>query len=56
MASFADGNVNANGTVSHWAITDASALLMNGQLSAPQGVVALNTFALGAFPVIVMYQ
>jgi hypothetical protein len=41
-AAFSDGSVTDSGTASHWAITDASALLANGQLSAPQGVVALT--------------
>lgn len=54
-AAISDGSVSVNGTASHWAITDASALLANGTLSAGQGVTSGNTFSLGAFDITIKY-
>lgn len=48
-----DGAVSANGTATHWALTDNtnSRLLAAGPLSASQAVVSGNTFQLGAFDI-----
>lgn len=54
--AISDGSVSVNGTAAYWAITDASALLANGALSAGQGVTSGNTFSLGAFDITIKYQ
>jgi len=48
-----DGSVSANGTASHWAITDnsASILLASGALDSSQSVTSGNTFTLEAFDI-----
>jgi hypothetical protein len=46
-----DGNVNANGSASHFAIVDGSRLLASGSLSATQGVTNGNTFTLTSFDI-----
>jgi hypothetical protein len=50
-AAITDGAVSGDGTVNNWAITDGSALLAVGALSAGQAVVNGNTFSLGAFDI-----
>jgi len=55
-AAITDGSVTGTGTVAYWAITDASALLANGALSASQAVTNGNTFSLGAFDITIKYQ
>lgn len=53
VASFSDGAITANGTASHYAISDPtnSRLLVTGLLSATQAVTSGNTFSLAAFKV-----
>ena len=53
VAAITDGSVTANGTASHWAITDTgnSRLLATGALAASQAVSSGNTFTLGAFDI-----
>jgi hypothetical protein len=53
VAAITDGSVTANGTASHWAITDTgnSRLLAAGALSSSQGVTSGNTFTLPAFDI-----
>ena len=55
-AAISDGAVSGDGTVAFWAITDGSALLANGGLSAGQAVTTGNTFSLAAFDITVKYQ
>jgi len=55
-AAITDGTVNGTGTVTHWAVTDASALLATAALAASQAVTNGNTFALGAFDITVRSQ
>jgi hypothetical protein len=53
VAAITDGSVTANGTASHWAISDtgSSRLLATGALAASQAVSSGNTFTLGAFDI-----
>ena len=52
VPSISDGSVTADGTASHWAITDGAAeLLATGSLSASQGVTNGNTFTLTSFTI-----
>lgn len=53
VTGITDGNVTANGTASHWAITDTvnSRLLATGSLSATQVVTSGNVFTLAAFDI-----
>ena len=52
VASFSDGSVSGNGTVTHWAITkDGTTLMATGSLSASQAVTSGNTFSLTAFDI-----
>ena len=53
VAAFTDGSVTANGTPSHWAITDTanSRLLATGTLGTTQALVSGNTFELEAFDI-----
>lgn len=53
IAAITDGSVSANGTATHWALTDPanSRLLAAGALSASQVVSSGNTFTLAAFDV-----
>lgn len=53
VAAISDGTVTANGTATHWAITDTvnSRLLATGSLAASQAVTSGNTFTLGAFDI-----
>jgi len=47
VPAITDGAVNGDGTASHWALSDASAVLVAaGALSATQGVSDGNTFTL----------
>ena len=55
-AAVTDGTVDANGTAAYWSITDASALLANGSLSASQAVTSGNTWSLAAFDITIKYQ
>jgi hypothetical protein len=51
--AISDGTVDADGTASHWALTDNSAneLVAAGSLSSSQGVTNGNTFTLTAFDI-----
>lgn len=53
VAAITDGTVTADGTASHWAVTDTvnSRLLATGSLAAPQAVTNGNVFTLGAFDI-----
>lgn len=53
ISAIADGTVDANGTASHWALTDnsASKLLAAGALSSSQVVTSGNVFTLTAFDI-----
>lgn len=53
VASFSDGAITANGTVSHYGISDTvnSRLLAATSLSASQAVTSGNTFSLAAFDI-----
>jgi hypothetical protein len=55
-AAVTDGDITGDGTVTHWAITDGSALLATGALAASQAVTNGNTFSLGAFDITVKNQ
>jgi hypothetical protein len=46
-----DGAVTATGTATKWALVDATRLLANGSLSAPQAVTNGNTFTLASFKI-----
>lgn len=49
VPAITDGSVTANGTVTHWALTDAAAVLVSsGPLSASQAVTSGNQFTLDA--------
>ena len=46
------GSVTGTGTATHWALSDASAILVaTGALTAPQGVTSGNTFTLDAISI-----
>ena len=51
--AISDGSVSADGTASHWSLTDdsASKLLATGALSSSQSVTSGNTFTLTAFDI-----
>lgn len=51
VASFNDGDVTGNGTVTHWAIASGSELLAAGTLTGSQAVTNGNTFSLDAFDI-----
>lgn len=53
VAAITDGTVTANGTATHWAVTDTvnTRLLATGALSASQVVTSGNIFTLGAFDI-----
>jgi len=53
VTAITDGSVTANGTATHYAITDTvnSRLLATGSLSAPQVVTSGNVFTLTSFTV-----
>jgi len=53
VAALTGGNVTANGTATHYAITDTvnSRLLATGALSASQAVTNGNTFSTGSFTI-----
>lgn len=53
VSAITDGSVSANGTASHWALTDNtnSRLLAAGTLSANQSVTSGNPFTLTAFDI-----
>lgn len=54
ILSGAPGTVSADGTASHWALTDGSALLYaSGLLAASQAVTNANDFTLDAVNVII---
>ena len=49
VPAITDGTVSATQTVTHWALTDGSAILLaTGALTAGQAVTATNTFTLDA--------
>ena len=51
-SSISDGSVTADGTATHWALTDgAGELLATGALSSSQQVTSGNTFTLDAISV-----
>jgi hypothetical protein len=54
-AAISDGTVDANGTATNWAITDAANLLAVGALSASQAVTSGNTFSLAAFDITIKH-
>jgi len=53
ISSISDGSVGADGTASHWALTDdsGSLLLATGALSSTQAVTNGNTFTLTSFAI-----
>ncbi|WP_320176612.1 hypothetical protein [Roseovarius pacificus] len=52
VPAITDGSVTADGTATHWALTDGTGeLLATGSLSASQGVTNGNTFTLGAIDI-----
>jgi len=52
VPSFSDGSVTADGTATHWALTDGtSTLLATGALSASQSVTSGNTLTLTDTPI-----
>jgi hypothetical protein len=53
VSAITDGTVSANGTATHYAITDtaSSRLVATGSLGAPQVVTTPNTFTLQAFDI-----
>lgn len=52
VPTFSDGSVTGDGTVTHWALTDASAnLIATGALSSSQAVTNGNTFSLDAISI-----
>ena len=57
VGAISDGDVDANGTATHYAVVDTanSRLLAANQLQTSQVVTAGNTFALGAFDIVLPY-
>ena len=54
VPAITDGSVTGTGTVTHWALTDASAVLLaTGPLTASQAVTSGNTFTLDAIDIII---
>lgn len=52
VPAITDGTVTGTGTVTHWALSDASAVLIAcGPLSASQAVTSGNTFTLDAISI-----
>ena len=52
ISAITDGNVTADGTASHWAITDDSSILVAcGALASQQAVSNGNTFTLTEFAI-----
>lgn len=52
VPAITDGSVTSSGTATHWALTDASAVLIaTGALSASQAVTSGNTFTLTAISI-----
>ena len=52
VPAITDGSVTGTGTASHWALTDASSVLIaTGALSSSQGVTSGNTFSLDAISI-----
>ena len=53
VSAITDGSVTANGTATHYALTDDSLtlILASGPLSASQGVTSGNTFTLTEFAI-----
>lgn len=51
ISAISDGSVTANGTASHWCISNATVVQAAGALSSSQGVTSGNQFTLGAFDI-----
>lgn len=52
VPAITDGSVTGNGTATHWALTDGSAILVaTGSLSSSQAVTSGNTFTLDAIDI-----
>jgi len=52
VPAITDGSVTGSGTVTHWALTDGSSILIaTGALSASQAVTSGNTFTLDAISI-----
>ena len=52
VPAITDGSVTGTGTATHWALTDAAAILVaTGALSASQAVTSGNTFTLDAISI-----
>ena len=52
VPAITDGSVTGDGTVTHWALTDGSSILLaTGALSAPQVVTSGNAFTLDAISI-----
>jgi hypothetical protein len=52
VPAITDGAVTSTNTATHWALSDASAILVaTGALTAPQGVTSGNTFTLDAISI-----
>ena len=54
VPAITDGSVTGNGTATHWALTDGSAVLIaTGPLTSSQAVTSGNTFTLDAIKIII---
>jgi hypothetical protein len=51
IPAIADGQLTGKGTVSHWAVTSGSELLMTYKLAEPESVKSGNKFELPSFEV-----
>lgn len=51
ISAISDGSVTANGTASHWCISNATVVQAAGALSSSQGVTSGNQFSLGSFSI-----
>lgn len=52
VAAITSGDITANGSASHWALTDGAAILVAaGPLTATQAVTSGNTFTLDAISI-----
>ena len=51
VSAITDGSVTANGTASHWCISNNTVVQAAGALSSSQGVTSGNQFALGQFSI-----
>ena len=49
VSAISDGDVDANGTATHWAMIDSTRLLSWNTLASSQAVTSGNTFQLPAF-------